>query len=440
MSTLRITLRPSLYNVKLELGAIANIYDVTAASGKARKSLRDQVIRDITDIKLDPGQYMVEAILPSGETYYDEVTLSDVNDFKDVIVGSRSPHEWLALQHFVGNTRRKAVRDDSIRARTLTLDHQPLHAHSGLVSIPTKQTVTNADERSNIIRGYFTENKKISALSSGSSLMTAFSDIASVQDVRPALADQNSLVFEFSSPMMSYLPSQYRFQGNYQTTHFVRHYFVAYGDDLVPYYGVLPVPWIQDHNQELPIQALVQLPARSRGLRNAFTVSMTVPDRRVGSVIGYLGTGQIPTAVKLLKTATNMLYDKMVNPIAAAAGAYVMVFAEQSHERDEWHQWVENLMTWFPWLPDGAILHAWLKLSYGNKENDLSIARRSLLEGYRRGLPFYSKGVKMLMDGLTLFANDAEHNDAEIEEALKVIRKVAMNTNMRQPFTTVSLQ
>jgi hypothetical protein len=180
-------------------------------------------------------------------------------------------------------------------------------------------------------------------------------------------------------------------------------------------------------------------PPDNRSSRDGFTVSIAVPDRRIGSVIGYLGSGLLPTAEKLLKTATNMLYDKMVNPIAAAAGAYVMVFAEQSGERDKWHQWVENLMTSFPWLPDGAILHAWLKLSYGNKDNDLILARRSLLEAYRRGLPFYSKGVRMLMDGLILFANDADHKDVEIENALKVIRKIAMNTNMRQPFTTVSL-
>jgi hypothetical protein len=49
----------------------------------------------------------------------------------------------------------------------------------------------------------------------------------------------------------------------------------------------------------------------------------------------------------------------------------------------------------------------------------------------------------MLMDGLTLFANDARaegHADEEIEDALRTVRPLALRTNMRQPFTTVLLR
>lgn len=439
MSTLRITLQPSQYNVKLELGAIANIYDVTSTPKKDKKSLRDQIIRDVTDINLDPGKYLVEAILPSGEAVYDEVNLTDQNETKDIVIGTRSPHEWLAMQHFIGNTRRKVVSDSSIwysRSRTFTRDALPVQVKAETISVPTQQP-SFFTHSWGVLESYFQESRSSLQIPPGRALSTLTNYLSgpSIHAFQPTITDQYERVFEFTSQVLA--NNQNYFHIDYQSQNFVRHYLVISADSLVPQYCVLPVPWIQDYNQELTIQVLVNLPA-SISSRDSCSVSIAIPDRRVGAVIGYLGSGLLPTAQKLVKTATDMFYDKMVNPLAAAAGAYVMVFAEQSREQEVWHQWVQNLMNWFTWLPDGAILHAWLKLTYGNK-GDLIEARRSLLEAYRRGLPFYSKGVKMLLDGLTLFANDANHSDSEIEDALRVVRRVAMNTNMRQPFTTVSL-
>ena len=123
-----------------------------------------------------------------------------------------------------------------------------------------------------------------------------------------------------------------------------------------------------------------------------------------------------------------MLFGKAVNPLAAAAGAYVLLVAGEEPEPDRhvyWHQWIKNLMNWFKWLPDGPIQHAWVKLSQKRSEENLSEARASLLEGYRRGLPFYSRGVGMLLDGLTLFANDARAGgtpDEEVEETVTPVR------------------
>lgn len=137
-----------------------------------------------------------------------------------------------------------------------------------------------------------------------------------------------------------------------------------------------------------------------------------------------------------------MLFEKVFNPLAAAAGAYVLLSTEQSDGPDYWHRWVYNLMKWFPWLPDGAIQRAWIMLRSHTHKHGLEEARANLLEGYRRGLPFYSKGVSLLLDGLTLFANDAraeDKKDQEVEEALKTARWLALRTDMRQPFTTVLL-
>ena len=83
-----------------------------------------------------------------------------------------------------------------------------------------------------------------------------------------------------------------------------------------------------------------------------------------------------------------------------------------------------------------------MKLGRQGGEESLRQARASLLEGYRRGLPLYSQGVRLLLDGLTLFANEAravDDRDLPVEEALQAVREWALRTNMRQPFTSLVL-
>jgi hypothetical protein len=101
---------------------------------------------------------------------------------------------------------------------------------------------------------------------------------------------------------------------------------------------------------------------------------------------------------------------------------------------------VQNLANRFPWLPDGAILDAWVKLRRQKTDKELRAARSGLLEGYGRGLPIYAKGVRLLLDGLTLFASDAREagqEDAEVEAALRSVRRWARQTNTRQVFSCV---
>ena len=55
----------------------------------------------------------------------------------------------------------------------------------------------------------------------------------------------------------------------------------------------------------------------------------------------------------------------------------------------------------------GAILIWTGFIQFGRDPNTLAEARDCFLEGFRRGLPFYSKGVGYLLDGLNRFAHDA---------------------------------
>ncbi len=83
-------------------------------------------------------------------------------------------------------------------------------------------------------------------------------------------------------------------------------------------------------------------------------------------MIGFLASGDVKTAARingeLEETAKSLLYKKLINPYAAAAGGYVLLANSASARRPAWHGWVENLSDWFPWLPDGPIIRGALHL------------------------------------------------------------------------------
>src|SRR5205823_6015043 len=91
-----------------------------------------------------------------------------------------------------------------------------------------------------------------------------------------------------------------------------------------------------------------------------------------------------------------------------------------------------NLADWFNWLPDGAIIHAWQLLQ---QKNETTLARERLLQAVGRGTPVYSQGLRMLIDGLDLFASDAQAantKDEPVENALKAARRYAGSLDWNQ--------
>jgi hypothetical protein len=164
--------------------------------------------------------------------------------------------------------------------------------------------------------------------------------------------------------------------------------------------------------------------------------TVTIRDGSVGSALGYMTLGAHPTAELLFDQAREMLFMKMSNPLAAAAGGYVLLATEQGSEPKEWHQWVENLCNRFEWMPDGAILRGSLKLRHQQSDADVEEARSTLKTAYRRGLPFYSVGLQWLLDGLTVCGQD----DPEGAAMAKDVQRVSWRCNMQEPFTVVRLR
>ena len=429
------------------LDVVANIYDISER--REKKDIRNLVIpagpdypNVFKEVELPSGKYVVEVVSPSGEIISKEVFIDESAQPTELsLQGNPSRHEWLAWQQFAGNVERtREIYDQNstrIVARNATTE-----ATAELLSTMTLPP-TELREKAPlspdalISRGFFFA-------------IPQFKDAhptGSLPRIAASFQDQTSQAYNFGGPNSTvHLPFP-----QYRSDSFTRYYFFVRGGGIPMQYSVLPIPWVQSDPSRPPsettVQALVRTiavdPDASQQVDQGFRVAISVRDPLVGSVISYLGTGRLSSAAVIMERAMEMLMLKLANPLAAAAGSYVLLGTKDLTKKEEWHKWVGNLMIWFPWLPDGAIQHAWLKMNQQHGNDNLSEARSSLLEACSRGLPFYSKGISLLLDALTMFDNDARASkkpDKEIAETLKMVQQLALRTNVRQPFTSVLLQ
>jgi hypothetical protein len=194
----------------------------------------------------------------------------------------------------------------------------------------------------------------------------------------------------------------------------------------------LPVPWtIVSSGRE----ATLEVGMRQVHSPKTFCATAIACDADLGALLGYLSSGSLPTVVGMIETATDALYDKTVNPFAAAAGGYALVGAALTSEDEKWHGWIRNLMDLFPAIPDGAIQWAQLRLRTRRHETDRKEASQALKEAYHRGIPFFSMGMKWLMEGLEMLAPE----DPEADQMLGMVRELAWRTNYQQPFTILRI-
>lgn len=107
--------------------------------------------------------------------------------------------------------------------------------------------------------------------------------------------------------------------------------------------------------------------------------------------------------------AQDALADKVSDPVRAVLGAYVLV---RLGTTGPVRPWFANLANWFPWLPDGLVLHARLL----DDEGERDAARLAWIEAAGRGLPLCTDGLSMLLAGLR--ARLRAGPDDAVQEAL----------------------
>jgi hypothetical protein len=381
-------------------------------------------------VTLRPGRYLIQAFLPSGEVVSEAVLVGDDQEPVEVVLrGLYSPHEWLSWQHLVGNIGLTEQAMDWSR-RTVPESR----AQSWQLSVLATPTAPGAREPVAQALDELLVHRRPEVPLSGA-VPQAWLQVAPA-----ALSD-------WDGPYRSYVfgPESPAYQAGAE-----RRYFLVQDHGQPVLLGALPLPWTQVRGgwRQAEVEVLLSLPPEPQGVAGAapVTASAIVRDETLATVIGYLGTGDLPAADATLSRARSMLFTKTDNPIAAAAGGYVLLGSWRGQPGDPdpyWFGWIKNLQNRFSWLPDGAIQHGWRKLRTQAGPADVEEARASFLKAHRRGVPFYSAGVRLLHDGLTLLSNDAraaERTDAAVESALASSRAIALRTDVRQAFTTIRLR
>lgn len=184
------------------------------------------------------------------------------------------------------------------------------------------------------------------------------------------------------------------------------------------------------------IKCLVKLAERTS--ENIYPIDVTVSTDhfKAETLLTLLTNGAIGEAKTLTNAeeAEELLYQKMLNPVTAAIGGYFLL---KTGELERLHDWANNLANWFPWLSDGAIIHATQLLNKKEKTfKDIMLIRKRLLQAANEGIPVYYEGLRLLDKGLTQLWYYFKQKDEEINKAYIKIGKYMEVTNFTKETTT----
>jgi hypothetical protein len=206
--------------------------------------------------------------------------------------------------------------------------------------------------------------------------------------------------------------------------------YVAWGGER--FAVSLPIPWQHTvRHERVPVEMMVRL----QPMEKTVQIGVAVLDSEFGTLAGLMTTSTLPKAKIVVEQAHELLFEKGNNPLAAAAGGYILLATSGPEEHPAWHGWIDNLYHRFPTLPDGAVLKASLRLLYPTDQCSYDDARAALFTAFDRGIPYFSAGVARLLDGLTLFAAD----DSEAKEKMTRVQRIAQRLDLSQAFTVIRL-
>ncbi|WP_319453213.1 MULTISPECIES: hypothetical protein [unclassified Mycobacterium] len=400
-----------------------NIYSV---EGVAR-SRRDVVLpigEHVTPATfvVDPGRYVVEAALPSGRLLSHEVVVAEGQTVPVEFDATDSPSADLSWQYIVGNvesadiyTAETAVPVPRSRGAQTTLPGLVADQVAGALALPGVWCTGDADQGIG-----FAELLEV-AEGQAERVFDSFTSASWVdkhEDIEPVAGDDGLVLFRFNSNTFPGL-SAYATGGRR---------FLLVTSIVGRFVVTVPVPWMDVRSAtEVTVEVLVN------GRQSPFgnPVAVAVPDPTLGAGLGYLANGALARAATVFGDVEGMLFDKMLNPLGAAAGGYVLVGTDTAQQRTYWDEWIDNLDSRFPSMSDGAILRAIRKLRMAQSAEDLNAARDALIRAFRRGVPIFTLGLSWLIDGLSEFPDD------ECRAALKQVRRLSWRVDMREPFVII---
>jgi hypothetical protein len=150
-------------------------------------------------------------------------------------------------------------------------------------------------------------------------------------------------------------------------------------------------------------------------------------------LLGYLSTGDLERARLAGRAVAARLGDDPArDPIMAVPGAYFLLVCRDLVRLGQVID--RHLAQWEGWLPDVAVLDAWRLLRQAPP--NIKSARDRLLEAAMRGVPLFTRGLRLLLDGLYMMAADETWRDDAVAHALESVRQFAQVTDWSPPFTT----
>jgi hypothetical protein len=387
-------------------------------------------------LRVAAGAYLVTALLPTGERVSRTVSVDSGEKKAVILEPAAAPEEWLRWQQIMGQAPSsedlaRLVEEGRttplLTDVTVRLGRAETCRNDGLFS-----SLPHPDEEKN----------------AGDRFIGILSDRVTWSD------DPLEPVQEVGNLR--------KFENRYGAEEILNLYLVK-RNEKPALLGVFPGPWTGPYMENLPVELLLtadRIPVyeKERDFIVRLRISAAVEDPDTALMLSFLGKGNITGAASALRHSkerlfTHWLFNKRLNPLAAAAGAYVMVetVRQRTPYKGRWGDWVVNLSDWFSWLPDGAIALAWYELAtrprHGKavrKKKEQS-ARELLIKAVERGVPLYSHGARLLVDGLSLFVGQDRIDQRQDETASRTLRayEIALwmvkRISRRDVFTVIRL-
>ncbi|HEX7151617.1 MAG TPA: hypothetical protein VF618_09035 [Thermoanaerobaculia bacterium] len=127
-------------------------------------------------------------------------------------------------------------------------------------------------------------------------------------------------------------------------------------------------------------------------------VEVQVEHADAALLLGYQQSRSSHQEPPLAERLLGKKYEPSVGPIAAAIGAYSLL---RYGHLDRLHDWSGNLMTGFPWLPDGAAIRGEHLARLGRHQEALE----AFVQLTDRGLPCFSDGLAATWERLRLYTS-----------------------------------
>lgn len=167
------------------------------------------------------------------------------------------------------------------------------------------------------------------------------------------------------------------------------------------------------------------------------TVDVHLGNAEADLLLCGLGRGYLREASRVLNsmqmTAEKLLDRKVDDPISAAVGAYSLL---QFGELDRLHDWTQNLMNWFPWLPDGLSVRGEHLARIGQHQEALAV----LAELPSRGAPQFTVGLGYAVNRLRVYMGMTKEFDQEVlkraGQALTYLEDISQYVDFLKPVLT----